>query len=299
MPTYTPEVLAGIVQQIHAIRAELEARNPDIDLSPAAIEKALTLHARAASADLRGGGAINPSAPTKSALLLRILCGQRPLLRRPPTSYSYPCYELVENDSAVNVHIGGATTLGSMLSGTDGAKGNSSLIVNQCLYALTGMNAPAKAILSLLRDDGHFNGRRFLDLADQSPVWTLRHGQWPAWELTTGTSPDGSGMRYVVERTVPEKVQDVVYGGWGAPIDPVVVERGVDRIAAAHARKEAAKAAGPALTGLDRLLALSEDIAHPGEPEQYDWLRFTRRVWVLRKSSEWNDYEIPYLEQDA
>lgn len=293
---YSPKDVDVIVENLLARREDLHASIPGIALSRDAIAKALDLHDHLVKSGLPGSGHVNPSAPSKSALLLRILSGKRPLRFRPPTSHSYPHYELVEEPEVRNVGLGGATSLGSMLNGTGGAPGNTSMVVNQCLYVLVSMDSVAEEIMTMLLDDESFDGRKFLELADQSPVWTLKHGEWPSWELTTGLSPNGTGLRYAVDRPVPVKRHDVLFGGWGAPINPIVVERGEDRIAAAKARKAAALRSDSSMTGVERMLALDESDVYPGHPAQYDLLNFTRRVWVMRKSAEWEGFEIPYLD---
>ncbi|WP_176000260.1 hypothetical protein [Burkholderia vietnamiensis] len=294
---YSPKDIDLVIENLLACREDLEASIPGIKLSRDAIAKALNLHARVVkSGGLPGSGHVNPSAPSKSALLLRILSDKQPLRFRPPTSHSYPHYELVEEPEVRNVVLGGPTTLGSMLNGTGGAPGNTSMVVNQCLYALVGMNSVAEEIMTMLLDDESFNGRKFLELADQSPIWTLKHGEWPAWELTTGLSPNGAGLRYAVDRPVPAKRNEVLFGGWGAPINPIVVVHGEDRIASAKARKAAAMRADSSMTGVERMLALDESDVYPGHPSQYDLLNYTRRVWVMRKSAEWEGFEIPYLD---
>ncbi len=58
-----------------------------------------------------------PDIVEKSALFQRLLSGKEPLLYRPPTSHSYPWYEVIEGlQPEHHVLIGVAISLGSMLS---------------------------------------------------------------------------------------------------------------------------------------------------------------------------------------
>lgn len=58
-----------------------------------------------------------PGLTDKSALFQRLLTGKAPLAYRPPTSYSYPWYEIIEGtQSKHRVIIDSAPSLGSMLN---------------------------------------------------------------------------------------------------------------------------------------------------------------------------------------
>jgi len=63
------------------------------------------------------GFAQGPDIIEKSALLQRLMGGKEPLIYRPPTSYSYPWYEVIESiQSEHQVFVGDAPSLGSMFS---------------------------------------------------------------------------------------------------------------------------------------------------------------------------------------
>lgn len=66
-----------------------------------------------------------PGIIEKSALFQRLLSGKAPLAYRPPTSYSYPWYEVIEGtQSKHRVMIDSALSLGSMLNPGAGAGEN-------------------------------------------------------------------------------------------------------------------------------------------------------------------------------
>lgn len=77
-----------------------------------------------------------PDIVEKSALFQRLLSGKEPLIYRPPTSHSYPWYEIIEDSQAEHhVLIGLAPSLSSMLS--PGAEsGESCISINGALWRI-------------------------------------------------------------------------------------------------------------------------------------------------------------------
>src|SRR5260370_10648143 len=90
-----------VFQALHDWRSANPRFLEGVELSTDAVCGALARYdavSRANGAmELRGfsGAHVDPAAPEKSALLLRLLMGKRPLRHRPPTVFRYPHYRLI------------------------------------------------------------------------------------------------------------------------------------------------------------------------------------------------------------
>lgn len=135
-------------------------------------------------------GALMPHRPgRKSALFRRLLAGREPFPVPPPTSYSYPWYDLLDSPGPRSVSIGGCGTLATAIRSAalfDGSAGQPEvLMVNQDLWIVVRANDAARACLSAA------------DAADaDSPValaaakdaeWVIRHPGAPEHRIYWGT----------------------------------------------------------------------------------------------------------------
>jgi len=160
----------------------------------------------------------------KSALLARLIEGKPALRERPPCSFSYPWYEIVEATGSTMVTtlgLSGVMSLGSLMNGSGGAEssvgpieGVASLVINQSSYRLVEANVAGRALLRLVVamldspdgerevDDWRFGGavkRNIPALTRRHRLWDevlaayasgpefrVQHGHWPAWRLFVG-----------------------------------------------------------------------------------------------------------------
>lgn len=223
-----------------------------VEITREAVRHALAVHARLSCSAVdtydTGPHRVNAGAPTRSALLMRLLAGKKPLIYPPPTSNHYPRYELVDSNRDVAVCLDDIVSM----TGT-GTLADACMVLDLCPFGIMAMNRPARAITRLLTGVERFDGMRFLELADEKPVWTLKHGPWPAWELSIGLGDGSTGWRNIASPLVPGRPADVLREGWRMPSDK-------------------------------------------GDPRRDEELRFGRRIWVLRKSREWDNYRVPYVD---
>ncbi|MDD2748053.1 MAG: hypothetical protein PHG39_10955 [Acidithiobacillus ferrooxidans] len=122
----------------------------------------------------------------KSALFWRLLNGKEPLLMPPPTSYSYPWYEIIEEPGPHQVGDIGfrayGKPLGGELAALRGMDHEDHLFINQCGWTVLSHNAAAQEMLDALQS-GDFT------LADQNrlmaagPEWIVQYREWPAYRL--------------------------------------------------------------------------------------------------------------------
>jgi hypothetical protein len=132
----------------------------------------------------------------KSALFRRLLEGKSALSEPPPTSFSYPWFDLVDKPGPHPVTLN-AVASGAALGSE--ARGDRHLLINQCLWAVTWSTADTADYLEASRR--YFAARDARDLATQHAAlnecqelaptvqWGVRHGTWPLHRVYFGASP--------------------------------------------------------------------------------------------------------------
>lgn len=125
----------------------------------------------------------------KSALFWRLLNGKDPLIVPPPTRYSYPWYEIIEDSGAHQVYDIGFSSYGKPLAKPlaeiRGMSIEDSLSIEQCGWQVLDRNAAAQNMLEALQGGG-------FTLDDQNrlmaagPEWIVQYEAWPAYRLFVG-----------------------------------------------------------------------------------------------------------------
>lgn len=117
----------------------------------------------------------------QSALFARLLDGKAALPHPPPTSFSYPWYDIVETPGQYHVAIG----VGRESS-------DQRILLNQCVWEVMRKDAAASAFLSFLQK---LASRAPLTSADMTtlrtalamkPQFIVTHGQWGEFKLSLG-----------------------------------------------------------------------------------------------------------------
>jgi hypothetical protein len=178
-----------VFQALHHWRSANPRFLEGVELSTDAVRGALARYDAVSRAngdmELRvfSGAHVDPAAPEKSALLLRLLMGKRPLRDAPPTIFSYPHYALIEERGPIGLVVRGPIPLGGLAERAGGAHGKYWFSVNGCIYACIGDNEAAHEVNRLFAGDepSQFASRQ--SLIAQGPAWVLRYGRWPAWIL--------------------------------------------------------------------------------------------------------------------
>jgi hypothetical protein len=181
---------------MHVISAATKEMDNSIDPSTLKPEQrkrfewALAEYARIQERNLPGG--LNPSQPgvtpllkhypnPKSALFQRLLDGKSPLAHPPPTNYSYPWYQLIEDGFSDNVSIDGFDYVG----------GRPGVIINQAPWVISSNNQAADRLMELApkmnparrptlsrEESGLVAG-----ILDGNPEWIVRNGRNPEFRL--------------------------------------------------------------------------------------------------------------------
>ena len=125
----------------------------------------------------------------KSALFWRLLNGKDPLPMPPPTRYSYPWYEIIEEPGPHRVGDIGfhayEKPLGQQLAQIRGTDREDRLFIEQCGWAVISCNAAAQDMLETLQG-GEFtldDQNRLMAAGPESPEWIVQYGKWPAYRL--------------------------------------------------------------------------------------------------------------------
>lgn len=134
--------------------------------------------------------ALMPHRPgRKSALFRRLLAGREPFPVPPPTSYSYPWYDLLDAPGPRTVSIGGCGTLATAIRSAALVEGGAALpevlMVNQDLWIVERANDAARACLSAV-DAGDGDSPEALAAAKEAE-WLIRHPGAPEHRVYWGT----------------------------------------------------------------------------------------------------------------
>lgn len=172
----------------------------------------------------------------KSSLLDRLVRGELPLKQRPPTSFSYPWYSLVEGSTeevASTVSLGGVMSLGSAMRGAGGEEAGRSgklgrLVINQTVFVVVEANEAGDALLNRAKElletpDGirevddwsagagrakkrvpvvtraHQGWDAVIEAYRCGPEIEVKHGSWPSWKLHLGRRGGCADARWANE----------------------------------------------------------------------------------------------------
>jgi hypothetical protein len=120
----------------------------------------------------------------KSSLFARLLDGKAPLLFPPPTSFSYPWYQLIEDGFSDNVSLDGFVDL-------YGDKPDTGVALNQALWKIMLNNAAAKSLMQLSKKVAKtknlvLNLHESMEAKQillQKPEWIVKYGRNPEFRL--------------------------------------------------------------------------------------------------------------------
>jgi len=259
---------------------------------------------------MMGGGAGHG----KSALFARLLSGKPALPYPPPTSYSYPWYEVIEEPGPFPVSIR------SQLA-ADGRPGASDeIVIDQCSWKIVSSNAAATE-LGQLQDELDRLGmpakprgnprvydwtpdlfQRVASAYASGPELMVEFGKWPAYRLRIGRHVSQSQRRHAeaviagANRLQALQPASSVFDTHYLCFRPVIgrtVANGVHPKQRLEVRKSKVKAAAKdgLFSGLDQLAfdqqqnTLKQDVAEfEARPDGWDWVELSYDTWVLEKA---------------
>ena len=216
----------------------------------------------------------------KSALFARLLSGQPALPFPPPTSYSYPWYDLIEKPGKYHVTVGGLM----LVPGSD----DEHILLNQCAWRILRKNDGAEQFLAFLRATPQpaaagNDARRCLDAAlAAQPEFAVVFGQWGEYRLSLGRIIRRGRRAAVVNSGFDLHTLD-----GGNPVIVKVLRSGADIRAKADAMladvKTRLDGEGEASL-LDHITLASESrIPRTDDPSDDDLVEYDCDGWVLER----------------
>jgi hypothetical protein len=223
----------------------------------------------------------------KSALFARLLDGKPALPYPPPTSFSYPWYELIEIPGQHHVSIGGGMPVTGIAHWDGGIVTDEHIVLNQCTWGILGKNAGATEFQKFLLEASRHvtkpeNALALLHfILALKPEYVVTYGKWGEFKLSLGRIVRRGRRAAVVSSTVDLATLD---GG-----NPVIV-RVMQSGAAMRAKTEATITAAQTKidraghSTIDQIMLMSESaIPRSANPEDDDLVEFDCDGWVLEK----------------
>ncbi|MGZ3237998.1 MAG: hypothetical protein ACXU8A_11550 [Burkholderiaceae bacterium] len=225
----------------------------------------------------------------QSALFARLLEGKAALPYPPPTSYSYPWYDIIEKPGPHHVSIGGGVSVAGIAHWDGGIGTDEHIVLNQCSWSIVHKNDGAIKFQEFLQlAHAHVNDpETAIEIVEQilatKPEYTVTYGQWGHFTLSLGRI-----VRRGRRASVVNSRFDLATLDGGNPVIVRVLQSGADMRAKSDAALNAAQSkfdlAKHSATAMDRILVASESAIQRSEnPEDDDLVEFDCDGWVLEK----------------
>jgi len=219
----------------------------------------------------------------KSALFARLLEGKEPLPYPPPTSFSYPWYDIIETPGKYQV------TLGGLVADANANDTGEHLLLNQCPWTVVRHNEGGGRFLVFLRklaaspavDDA---GRTFLqDALAAKPEFVVTYGAWGEFRLAMGRIIRRGRRAAVVDSGFDLHTLD-----GGNAVIVKLLRTGVEIRAKSDATlasvRNRLEQSDPGLSVFDQITLASESgIARSDHPEDDDLVEYDCDGWVLER----------------
>ncbi|MBI1890852.1 MAG: hypothetical protein HYS18_09415 [Burkholderiales bacterium] len=215
----------------------------------------------------------------QSALFARLLEGKAPLPYPPPTTYSYPWYDIIEKPGKYHVSV----------SGVHVEDGHESIELNQCTWPILRKSGGASDFLAFLRQAANRlsvspDALALLEkaLANQ-PEFIVTYGHWGEFRLSMGRIIR-QGRRVMVEGSR----FDLQTLEGGNPVIVRVLRTGAEIRAKADATladvRNRVQEAGDELPPIDHITLASESsIPRSDSPEGDDIVEYDCDGWILER----------------
>lgn len=225
----------------------------------------------------------------KSALFSRLLEGKAALPYPPPTSFSYPWYDIIEKPGPHQVSIGGGVSVAGIAHCDGGMGSDCHIVLNQCPWNVLRKNDGAAAFLTFLQQTHeHTNSAEkaygiLQDVIAMQPEYIVTYGSWGEFRLSLGRI-----VRRGRRASVINSRFDLATLDGGNPVIVSVLVSGADMRAKSDATLTAVQSKlgqpGHELTPFDLILLASENaIPRSEHPEGDDLVEFDCDGWVLQK----------------
>lgn len=225
----------------------------------------------------------------QSALFARLLEGKTALPYPPPTSYSYPWYDVIEKPGPHHVSIGGGVSVAGIAHWDGGIGSDGHIVLNQCSWVIVRKNDGAIKFQEFLQQvHAHVNDpEKAIGIVQQilamKPEYVVTFGKWGEFSLSLGRIVRRGRRAAVINSRF-----DLTTLDGGNPVIVRVLQSGADMRAKSDATLNAVQGkfdlAKHSATTIDRILVASESAIERSEnPEDDDLVEFDCDGWVLEK----------------
>ena len=223
----------------------------------------------------------------QSALFARLLEGKPALPYPPPTSYSYPWYDIIEKPGPHHVSIGGGVSVAGVAHWEGGVVTDAHIVLNQCSWSIVHKNAAAikfQAFLQQVHVHAPDKATALLQpILDMKPEYVVTYGKWGQFKLSLGRI-----VRRGRRASVVSSRFDLATLDGGNPVIVRVLQSGADMQAKSDAALTAVQSkfdlSKNSPTLIERILVTSEcAIQRSANPEDDDLVEFDCDGWVLEK----------------
>lgn len=126
----------------------------------------------------------NQHFPTnKSALFWRLLQGKSALPDIPPTSFSYPWYQIIEEEGAFDVNVSWKRSHEHMFGMRFLSKNHNMILINGALWQIETMNFAASKLLKLHNECSQEDMKNVFDM---QPEMIVKFRDWDSYRLFIG-----------------------------------------------------------------------------------------------------------------
>lgn len=228
----------------------------------------------------------------KSALFSRLLEGKAALPYPPPTSFSYPWYDVIEQPGPHHVTIGGGVSVAGVAHWEDGIGSDGHIVLNQCAWTILRKNEAAEQFHAFLQQMHMHAGDQMKAVEMIQPILAMKpeyivtYGQWGEFRLSLGRIVRRGRRAAAVNCGF-----DLATLEGGNPVIVRVLQSGIDMRAKSDAALNAVQNkvdhANHAASAVDHILLASESaIQRSTNPEDDDLVEFDCDGWVLQKNGK-------------
>jgi len=225
----------------------------------------------------------------KSALFARLLEGKHALPYPPPTSFSYPWYEIIEKAGPHHVMIGGGVSMAGIAHCDGGIGTDEHIVLNQCTWTILHKNTGAEEFQKFLcLAQAHINNPESAievlhSIIAMKPEYVVTYGKWGEFKLCMGRIVRRGRRARVVKSRL-----DLATLDGGNPVIVRVLQSGAVMRAKADATLSAVQnklgQSNHLPTAMDQILLASESaIQRSTDAEDDDLVEFDCDGWVLEK----------------
>lgn len=207
----------------------------------------------------------------KSALFWRLLQGKKPLPSAPPTSFSYPWYQLYEEEGPFNVHVSWDKFDDHLFNLSFLPKKKDKILINHAVWTIHSFNEAASLLLNLKPSNTQKEIKHVFSLMPEMLVSYDNHTKYRLYL--------GRKIIYGRRITVFNKPISLETGG-SNPIILEVINKGEDLISQQIQKIDLPN--NP-LAGYDNILESKhmQTLLKEQATDEFDWLKIEIDAWIL------------------